>query len=307
MHDFLAQTREKIQKLQEWRAANFRNAATSLESIFCKIRKSGHPGWKDNVEATRQILRIVLFHTEFYLLVFGMGVLVYVTKSFTAAGVEYGVWRPLVVSLATIFAGSIPLFMIVLLFPFHIFFNVSTWLLTCINVILSANIFALVEPAIPETFYHDGILYYDDLIYPILVFYALALGYLHFRLNKYYSKLCVERRLASNRLPDILPPNIRGQVISLKAQDHYVEVATEKGMHLVRISLKEAIEMLPPHLGIKVHRSHWVAVDAIVSMEKSGERYFVVLSGGRKVPMAKAHSETVKMRLNERAPASVSI
>jgi len=283
--------------LLEWRESRFRQALVQIEHIFVDIQKNGKATWQQSRNATAEMVRIILFHADFYFLVGGMALLVFVTRSFTEPGVDYGPWRPVVISLAALLAGVIPLIMFAIIYPIHIFFNANTWVLTTLNIVLSANIFALVEPAIPNYFYSEGVLAYNDLIFGILVFYALALGYLQLRLNQYYCFSCYVRRHAEKNLNNLLPPFKRGNIISLSAKDHYVKITTDAGQHTHRMSMKEAVAMLPKDTGLQVHRSHWVAFSAMLSLEAQAGRQFLTLRNGQQVPVSKAKTAKVMSTL----------
>ena len=55
-----------------------------------------------------------------------------------------------------------------------------------------------------------------------------------------------------------LPDGVGRDIISLKAAEHYVEVTTTSGTALILMRFRDAVAELG-NLGIRVHRSHWVA------------------------------------------------
>lgn len=271
-----------------------------IEHTFTSIQDSGKATWQQSRDATREAVRITLFHSDFYFLVAGMAILVFVTRSFTEPGIDYGPWRPVVVSLAALLAGVTPLALQVILYPIHILANVNTWALTALNVVLSANIFALLEPGIPYLFYTEGVLSYHDLIYGILVFYALALGYLQLRLNRHYCFKSYQKRHLLKDLNSILPADKRGHIVAISAQDHYVAITTENGQHRARMSMKDALSKLPENTGIQVHRSHWVSFRAMQALDKGTSRRTLTLRNGFRIPVSKAKIEDVVSALNDR-------
>lgn len=271
-----------------------------IEHIFVNIQKEGKATWEHSRASTRELVRIILYHTDFWFLVGGMALLVFVTRSFTEPGVDYGPWRPVVVSLAALLAGGIPVVMMLVLYPIHILLRANTWVLTALNIVLSANLFALIEPAIPNYFYNEGVLAYNDLIFGILVFYALALGYLQLRLNQYYCFSCYQQRHQLQDLNSLLPPNKRGNITCLSAKDHYVEITTDNGQHMNRMSMKDAVAMLHKKSGIQVHRSHWVAYSAMLSLEAQAGRHILTLRNGQQVPVSKAKLAKVMSNLQDR-------
>ncbi len=300
LQHFFQKIKHSSARLSHWRKGRFSLALRRIEHVFLDINGTGKAGYRHCYNATREFLRIYLYHPDFYFLAGGMALMVFATRSFTEPGVEYGPWRPVVVALAAILAGAIPLVVSAALFPIHIKYRMNTWGLTVLNIVISANIFAFVEPIIPTFFYSTGVLHYQDLIFGILVFYALALGYLHLQLRKHISLNRYIDRHKTNSIFAILPADARGDVVALTAQDHYVEIITENGRHLVRMTMKKAIEMLPENAGIQVHRSHWVAFPAILNLEKTGSRYALLLRSGEKFPVGKAGVSEVQAFLEKR-------
>ncbi|WP_167766835.1 LytTR family DNA-binding domain-containing protein [Jannaschia formosa] len=98
-----------------------------------------------------------------------------------------------------------------------------------------------------------------------------------------------EAEPARPALLDRLPPPKRGPILSLSAQDHYTEVATEAGRELVLIRLADATREAAPTEGLKVHRSHWVAHAAIASARRDGDRAIVTLRSGAEIPVSRAN------------------
>lgn len=86
-----------------------------------------------------------------------------------------------------------------------------------------------------------------------------------------------------------LPLERRGQLVRLAMQDHYVEVHTERGMHLVLMRLSDAIDEVEGVPGLRVHRSHWVALEAIAAARREEGRVTLVLRDGATVPVSRSH------------------
>lgn len=80
---------------------------------------------------------------------------------------------------------------------------------------------------------------------------------------------------------------------SLSAQLHYLEVVTHDTKQLILFSLNKATEMLPNSLGVQIHRSHWVAFDAIESVKKIGRQGEVTLLDGRTLPISRNRLQQV--------------
>lgn len=70
-------------------------------------------------------------------------------------------------------------------------------------------------------------------------------------------------------------------VLSISAQDHYVEVTTDIGSELCLMRLGDAIALARPIIGFQIHRSHWVAKFAIKKVDRNGTASKVHLIDGR--------------------------
>lgn len=84
-----------------------------------------------------------------------------------------------------------------------------------------------------------------------------------------------------------LPQAKRGRLIRLCAQDHYVEVTTERGRSLVLMRFSDAMAEAAPEPGIQVHRSHWVALHAISGRCRQDTRNGFRMSDGSFVPIGR--------------------
>lgn len=91
----------------------------------------------------------------------------------------------------------------------------------------------------------------------------------------------------------------RGKVLSLQAQDHYVEVTTTAGSELVLIRLADAIAELGDETGQQVHRSWWVARAAIADASRAENRTTLTLTDGRAVPVSRARAKAVQDWLSD--------
>lgn len=96
-------------------------------------------------------------------------------------------------------------------------------------------------------------------------------------------------RLLPNKSPAPLPPPLQGHLISLSHQDHYVEITSKKGSELVRMRFLDALGALAGHPGARIHRSHWIAGPALVSVDRSGHRYVANLVDGRTLPISRPY------------------
>lgn len=86
-----------------------------------------------------------------------------------------------------------------------------------------------------------------------------------------------------------LPPAMRRGIIALEAEDHYVRVHTLHGSTLVLMRLADAVAMFDPRLGLRVHRSWWVARDGVRAIERTAGRAIARLVNDTEVPISRAH------------------
>jgi hypothetical protein len=80
------------------------------------------------------------------------------------------------------------------------------------------------------------------------------------------------------------------EIMRLSANDHFVEVATDRGVETLRLRLGDAIDEMDPIKGLCTHRSHWVALSAVVGVEQAGaNKTFVILRNGDRVPVSRKY------------------
>ena len=91
-----------------------------------------------------------------------------------------------------------------------------------------------------------------------------------------------------------LPVHLRGPLVALSVADHYVEVATAKGKTLVLMRLGDAMREVGETRGVQVHRSHWVAIEAVTRVTRVGGKVTVELSNGTVVPVSRGYLPGVK-------------
>ncbi len=91
-----------------------------------------------------------------------------------------------------------------------------------------------------------------------------------------------------------LPVGCRGPLIALSAEDHYVAIRTERGRALVLMRLADAIREAAPTPGLQIHRSHWVALDAVQRVKRQDGRLAVTLRDGSVLPVSRGFAEAVR-------------
>jgi DNA-binding LytR/AlgR family response regulator len=84
-----------------------------------------------------------------------------------------------------------------------------------------------------------------------------------------------------------LPFDKRGTLISLQAQDHYVNVVTSKGEDLILMRFSDALKEVGSEPGFQTHRSFWVAQSQIQKVQQKGERGLITLTNGTELPVSR--------------------
>lgn len=101
---------------------------------------------------------------------------------------------------------------------------------------------------------------------------------------------------AGPRLLERLPDQLRGTVHRVSGRDHYVEVATERGVYNILLRFSDALTELEGCDGLQVHRSHWVASCSVICLVREGNRLFLRLSCGVLVPVSRTYLPAVEAR-----------
>ena len=79
------------------------------------------------------------------------------------------------------------------------------------------------------------------------------------------------------------------ELVSLSMKDHYVQVTTKEGDQLIHATFAEAMSELDQFPGVQIHRSHWVAENAISRLVSQGRSDFLELVDGRKLPVSNSY------------------
>jgi len=90
-----------------------------------------------------------------------------------------------------------------------------------------------------------------------------------------------------------LEPRHRGRLIRIESQDHYLKVVTDRGEGLVLMRMGDAEVELGQGLGLRVHRSHWVAAEAVRRAIRADGRLLLEMADGTRVPVSRAYRAAV--------------
>lgn len=109
-----------------------------------------------------------------------------------------------------------------------------------------------------------------------------------------------------SRLMRRLDPAVQGDLWSISVRDHYVEVATSAGSASLLMRLSDAIHEAEPVEGEQVHRSHWVAWEAVREVEREEGKMHLILRNGQKIPVSRANRPKVDERFGVEAASSAA-
>lgn len=86
-----------------------------------------------------------------------------------------------------------------------------------------------------------------------------------------------------------LPAELRREIIALQAEDHYLRVHTRHGSALILMRLADAAAMIDRRLGLRVHRSWWVAKAGVRTLEMTSGRAVARLVNEMAVPISRSY------------------
>lgn len=105
-----------------------------------------------------------------------------------------------------------------------------------------------------------------------------------------------------------LPADRRGRLRRIHAANQYVEVVTEKGTALLRMTLRDAVALVPEDKGWLCHRSLWIRKDEVVSLTYSRGQPQVTDRDAQVWPISRKSVAVIRDWLHRNAsPASTTI
>ncbi|MEO0576225.1 MAG: LytTR family DNA-binding domain-containing protein [Pseudomonadota bacterium] len=101
-----------------------------------------------------------------------------------------------------------------------------------------------------------------------------------------------------NSIQERLPPAIGRDIVAISSDLHYLQVMTRAGRATILGSLAE-VDTCFGDAGLRVHRSHWVLLDAVVRLRKSGNGWQLDLAGNHSVPVSRRRRTEVLQLLGD--------
>ncbi len=96
--------------------------------------------------------------------------------------------------------------------------------------------------------------------------------------------------------PSPFPDHLREAVLCLQMEDHHVRIHTVGRSRLHLAPLGQVAQELGSERGLQVHRSWWVARDAVRGWEAEGRSIVLLLTNGMRVPVARNRVAQLRAR-----------
>jgi hypothetical protein len=89
------------------------------------------------------------------------------------------------------------------------------------------------------------------------------------------------------------PKTLNGRLLFLEMEDHYLRIHTTEGSDVILCRMEDAAHELGQR-GLRVHRSYWVATDAVAGARRDGQSWRLRLVDGREVPVGRTYKPAVR-------------
>lgn len=100
---------------------------------------------------------------------------------------------------------------------------------------------------------------------------------------------------APPRFLERVPARLRGAAIhAVSSEDHYLRIHTERGSDLILMRLSDAVAELEGLEGAQVHRSWWVARDAVLGARRGDGRATLTVKGGIEAPVSRRYAPALR-------------
>lgn len=90
-----------------------------------------------------------------------------------------------------------------------------------------------------------------------------------------------------------LARSLRGDLLALEAEDHYVRLHHPSGSTLILHRFSDALAEVGPRAGLQVHRGWWVANGAVAGTFTRGGKRWLKLTNGMEIPVSRTHLRRV--------------
>ncbi len=177
---------------------------------------------------------------------------------------------------------------------FHLMRGQRLFAMLLFSILTASLVISYLIPLISGVFFENLGVRFSQMALPTMLIFLITQIFLFVQHKNKLCYLTYCKRMKNAVLSSNLGQDIDGQILVLSAQDHYVEYTTTTGKKLVRMRMREAIARMRGQQGLSVHRSHWVAIDAIKSLHKKNGKRFLLLTNGDKIPVSASKLAAVK-------------
>ncbi len=289
--------------MQRWHGLSH-STQQKLDAHFRKVHKQGRAGFSESHTYARLVILGSFSRLEVHIAAVVIMLLAMSTSIFIPFGTADWPTRISLISVAMLLGTGMSFFLLYLYLIFHMWKGVSLWAIAAAHAVTISIAFCLIEPLIILNFQDYPVPTFASIFPAIFLLYALTDIFVLWHIKPLICFRHHKNAHNTAQLKTLIPAQKQGDILLMSAADHYVEIVTKNGSHLHRMTMKTAIEKAECCTGMQVHRSHWVAYSAMFSLEKTGERYFLLLRGGQKVPVSPAHAANVRQRLGNNRQAA---
>ncbi|WP_068118686.1 LytTR family DNA-binding domain-containing protein [Tropicimonas marinistellae] len=104
---------------------------------------------------------------------------------------------------------------------------------------------------------------------------------------------------ASNAIPTIgqlkrRPDGLNGRIQYMQMEDHYLRVHTDEGAGLALYRMSDAVADLSDSDGMQVHRSWWVARDAVRDVRRERHKKTLIAHDGTEIPVGRSFEKALR-------------
>jgi len=288
-----------LEKVRHHSISRAEAAQREVDKVLRESINNVRPSWAISFAYARSVIVGSLFRPAVHVAAAAILAIVMSTHIFIPLGTMDISIRLSLITVAMLVGTSLSYFLLYLMLSLHVRYRFSLWAIAAAHTLSSAVLFCLIEPQIIHYIGVYSVPEFRSIFIPILLLYGLADMFVLWQFKKEICILDYAQKHNPSHLKSLLPADKRGEVWLISAADHYVEIFTDHGRHLRRMTMKAAVERAGAKDGLQVHRSHWVAFEAMLSMKKDGERFFLSLRSGQQVPVSRKQVKQVRNYLDE--------
>lgn len=94
-----------------------------------------------------------------------------------------------------------------------------------------------------------------------------------------------------------IPTKLGRDLIAVTSELHYLRVHTQEGNALILYAFGRALERLREIDGMRIHRSHWVAIGHVQALRRDGEKVICRLDNGIELPVSRPYRAELRSRI----------